>query len=154
MKKLFFNKKNNFLGLSLTKYGGPMQIQHTINAEALTNLKQYIRTNTENLQMSGDTDQNDKPAYVTHISTSAKVMNRLDEFLNMGQSDSLSLDDMSEAEQDTFLGMLSALLKEGVMGYEMLEIEDGMPEKYFIVNQIGSQETYGKQLALESEPIS
>jgi hypothetical protein len=122
-----------------------------INADALTNLKQYIRTNTENFQMSGDADQNDRPAYVTHISTSAKVMNRLDEFLNMGQSDSLSLNDMSEEEQDTFLEMLSALLKEGVMGYEMLEVEDGMPEKYFIVNQIGSQETYGKKLALEAD---
>jgi hypothetical protein len=128
-----------------------MQIQHTISADAITNLKQYISTKAENLQMSGEPDPNDKPAYVTHISTSAKVMNRLDEFLNMGQSDSLSLDDMSEADQDTFLGMLSALLKEGVMGYEMLEIEDGMPEKYFIVNQIGSQETYEKPLALAED---
>jgi len=130
-----------------------MQIQHTLNANTLINLKQYVRTNVETSQISNNSNKNDNSAYVTHISTSAKVMNRLDEFLNMGQSDALSLDDMSEAEQETFLGMLSALLSKGVMGYEMLEIENGVPEKYFIVNQIGSQETYGKPLALEEEYI-
>jgi len=128
-----------------------MQIQHTLNTDALINLQQYVRTNFAKSQISANSNQKEDSAYVTHISTSAKVMNRLDAFLNMGQPDTLSLDDMSREEQDTFLGMLSALLSKGVMGYEMLEIEDGVPEKYFIVNQIGSQETYGKPLALEED---
>jgi hypothetical protein len=128
-----------------------MQIQHTLNANALINLQQYVNANVDKSQISENLHSKDDPAYVSHISTSAKVMNRLDEFLNMGQSDRLSLDDMSETEQETFLGMLSALLRKGVMGYEMLEIEDGVPEKHFIVNQIGNQEVYGKPLALEEE---
>ena len=128
-----------------------MQIQHTLNTDALINLQQYVSTNFAKSQISANSNQKEDSAYVTHISTSAKVMNRLDAFLNMGQPDTLSLDDMSREEQDTFLGMLSALLSKGVMGYEMLEIEDGVPEKYFIVNQIGSQETYGKPLALEED---
>ena len=128
-----------------------MQIQHTLNMNALIDLKQYVRAKVETSQMSGNSNQKDDQAYVSHISTSAKVMNRIDAFLNMGQSDTLAMDDMSKEEQETFLGMLSALLSKGVMGYEMLEIEDGAPEKYYIVNQIGSQETYGKPLALEEE---
>jgi len=128
-----------------------MQIQHTLNTDALINLQQYVRENVATNQISAGSNQKANTAYVTHISTSAKVMNRLDAFLNMGQSDTLALDDMSREEQDTFLGMLSALLRKGVMGYEMLEIEEGAPEKYFIVNQIGSQETYGKPLALEED---
>jgi len=128
-----------------------MQIQHTLNMDALINIRQYVHSNVEKNQIAGDSNQEDNFAYVSHISTSAKVMNRLDEFLNMGQSDSLSLDDMSADEKDTFLSMLSALLSKGVMGYEMLEVEDGVPEKFYIVNQIGSQETYSKPLAIDEE---
>jgi len=128
-----------------------MQIQHTLNSDALSSIKQYVSANFEKSQIADDDDQKDNPAYVSHISTSATVMNRLDEFFNMGQSETMSLDDMSADEKETFLSMLSALLSKGVMGYEMLEIEDGVPEKYYIVNQIGSQETYGKQLAVEEE---
>jgi len=128
-----------------------MQIQHTLNMDALINIKQYVRENVERNQIIDDSSQTDNSAYVSHISTSAKVMNRLDDFFNLGQSESLSLDDMSEDEKDTFLSMLSALLSKGVMGYEMLEIEDGVPEKYFIVNQIGSQETYSKPLAVDED---
>jgi len=127
-----------------------MQIQHTFNAEAVTSLRQYIKeTYTVNLKQD-EINQPENPAYVTHISTSAKVMNRLDAFLNLGNSESTDLDDMSEEEQKTFLSMLSGLLKNGVMGYEMLEIEEGQPEKFFIVNQIGSEETYDARLYEES----
>jgi hypothetical protein len=128
-----------------------MQIQHSLNMEALTSLKNNVSATLKTSQVSDYLENKDNPAYVTHISTSAKVMNRLDEFLNMGQSHTLTLDDMSKEEQETFLGMLSALLSKGVMGYEMVEIEDGVPEKYYIVNEIGSQETYGKPLAIEDD---
>jgi len=126
-----------------------MQIQHTMNTDTLMDLRQYVKANNQSIKSSVGPIEND--AYVSHISTSAKVMGRLDEFLNMGQGTDLSLDDMSEDEQQTFLSMLSALMKKGVVGYEMLEIEEGQPEKYFIVNQIGSEETYGKPLALPDD---
>ena len=41
--------------------------------------------------------------------------------------------------------MLSILLKKGIVGYEVLEV-DGKPEKHFIVNQIGNQRIYGAEL--------
>jgi hypothetical protein len=123
-----------------------MQIQHTLTTDAVTNLRQYVKETFALPPKNSDNNQTENPDYVTHISTSAKVMNRLDAFLNIGDSESISLDDMSEEEQKTFLSMVSSLLKNGVMGYEMLEIDEGQPEKYFIINQIGAEETYGARL--------
>ncbi|KPA09930.1 hypothetical protein MHK_009889 [Candidatus Magnetomorum sp. HK-1] len=123
-----------------------MQIQHTLNTESMSYLKQYVRDNLENSKISENKSQPGNVDYVSHISTSAKVMSRLDAFLNLGDSESLQIDDMSEDEQQTFLSMLSSLLSKGVMGYEVLEIENGQPEQHFIVNQIGSEETYNARL--------
>jgi len=123
-----------------------MQITHTMNSENISYLKQYIKGNLEQPKISENQSKSENLDYVSHISTSAKVMNRIDAFLNLGDSESMQIDDMSEEEQQTFLSMLSSLLKKGVVGYEMLEIEDGQPEQHFIVNQIGSEETYNARL--------
>ncbi|MBF0449964.1 MAG: hypothetical protein HQK75_04620 [Candidatus Magnetomorum sp.] len=121
-----------------------MQIQHSLSTDAVTSLRQYIKETQKHFEHQ---EKPENPDYVTHISTSGKVLNRLDAFLNLGNSESLQLEDMSEDEQKTFLSMLSSLLKKGVMGYEMLEIENGQPEKYFMVNQLGSEETYNARLS-------
>ena len=70
---------------------------------------------------------------------------KIDDFLNLGKPDRLSTEGMTKEEKDEFLKMLSILLKKGIVGYEVLEV-DGKPEKHFIVNQIGNQRIYGAEL--------
>ena len=53
---------------------------------------------------------------------------------------------------EEFLQMLSTLLKKGVVGYEILEIDD-KPEKHFIVTQIGDERTYGAEIYNEQGTI-
>lgn len=79
------------------------------------------------------------------ISNTAKAFNKLDKFLNLGNSNRLDIDDLNEKEKNEFMKMLSELLKRGVVGYEILEV-NGKPEKHYIVNQIGNQRIYGAKL--------
>ena len=53
--------------------------------------------------------------------------------------------DLNDAEKEEFLKMLANLLKHGIIGYEILEV-NGQPEKHFIVNQIGDERIYGAKL--------
>jgi predicted ArsR family transcriptional regulator len=41
--------------------------------------------------------------------------------------------------------MLSSLIKKGVVGYEVLEV-NGRPEKHYVVNQIGDERISGAKL--------
>lgn len=82
---------------------------------------------------------------VVEISDTAKAFARVDDFLNLGKPDRLNTDDMTPGEKEEFLKMLSILLKKGVVGYEMLEV-DGKPEKHFIVSQIGDERLYDAKL--------
>lgn len=79
------------------------------------------------------------------ISNTAKVFDKLDKFLNLGRSNRLDIDDLNDKEKEEFLKMLSELIKRGVIGYEILEV-NGKPEKHYIVNQIGNQRIYGAKL--------
>jgi hypothetical protein len=79
------------------------------------------------------------------ISDTAKVYDRIDKFLNLGRPDRLDVSDLNDSEKKEFLKMLSDLIKRGIVGYEVLEV-NGRPEKHFIVNQIGDERLYGAKL--------
>lgn len=79
------------------------------------------------------------------ISNTAKAYDKLDKFLNLGDPDRLDVKDLSEAERKEFLKMLTALIKKGIVGYEVLDVND-KPEKHFIENQIGDERTRGAKL--------
>ncbi|MCX7798566.1 MAG: hypothetical protein N2249_08075 [Melioribacter sp.] len=79
------------------------------------------------------------------ISNTAKAFNKLDKFLNLGNTKRLDIDDLNKEEKKEFVKMLAQLLKRGVVGYEILEV-NGKPEKHFIENQIGNERIYGAKL--------
>ncbi len=79
------------------------------------------------------------------ISASGKAFKKIDDFLNLGKPDRLDTNDLNPAEKEEFLKMLSALLKKGIIGYEVLEV-NGKPEKHYIVNQIGDERIKGAKL--------
>ncbi|MHB8905484.1 MAG: hypothetical protein ACYC4T_03340 [Melioribacteraceae bacterium] len=96
--------------------------------------KNVRKTNTDSL-----------PKDSVEISNTAKVYDRIDKFLNLGRPDRLDVSDLNDAEKEEFLKMLANLLKHGIIGYEILEV-NGQPEKHFIVNQIGDERIYGAKL--------
>jgi hypothetical protein len=79
------------------------------------------------------------------ISNTSKAFAKIDRFLNLGAPDRLDTEDLNPAEKEEFLKMLSDLLKKGVVGYEILEV-NGKPEKHYIVNQIGDERLKGAKL--------
>ncbi len=79
------------------------------------------------------------------FSNTSKVFARIDKFLNLGRPDRLEIADLNEEEQKEFLKVLADLLKRGIVGYEILEV-NGRPEKHYIVNQIGNERLYGAKL--------
>jgi len=79
------------------------------------------------------------------ISNTSKAFAKIDSFLNLGKSDRLDTDDLNEEEKKEFLKMLADLIKEGIVGYEVLEV-NGKPERHYIVNQIGDERIYDAKL--------
>ena len=79
------------------------------------------------------------------ISNTAKVMNNIDKFFNLGSDNRTQLSDMNPAEQQEFIKMTADLIKHGVMGYEVLEVNH-KPEKHDIVLEIGHQRIKGAKL--------
>ena len=82
------------------------------------------------------------------ISNTSKIYDKIDKFLNLGRPDRLDTSDMNNAEREEFLKMLADLLKKGIVGFEVLEV-NGKPEKHFIVNQIGDERLKGAKLYLK-----
>lgn len=79
------------------------------------------------------------------ISNRSKVYDRIDKFLNLGRPDRLDVGDLNQAEREEFLKILTNLIRKGIVGFEVLEI-NGKPEKHYIVNQIGNERIYGAKL--------
>lgn len=79
------------------------------------------------------------------ISNTAKIYDKVDKFLNLGDSDRLDIGELNEVERKEFLKLLSALIKKGIVGYEVLDV-NGKPEKHFIDNQIGDERLKGAKL--------
>ncbi|MEG8946172.1 hypothetical protein [Rosettibacter firmus] len=99
-------------------------------------------------QIHNDKDYLIKSTYpkdTAEISNTAKVFDKLDKFLNLGKSNRLDIDDLNDKEKEEFMKMLAELLKRGIVGYEILEV-NGRPEKHYIVNQIGNERIYGAKL--------
>jgi hypothetical protein len=86
-----------------------------------------------------------KPADSIEISNTSKAFAKVENFLNLGKRDRLDTGDLNEEEKKEFLKMLSKLLQEGIVGYEILEV-NGKPEKHYIVNQIGDERLKGAKL--------
>lgn len=84
------------------------------------------------------------------ISASSRAFKKIDDFLNLGKPDRLNTDDLNPEEKQEFLKMLSSLLKQGVVGYEVLEV-NGKPEKHYIVNQIGDERIKGAKLYTKND---
>lgn len=85
------------------------------------------------------------------ISNTSKVFKRLDDFMNLGKSDRLNIDDLNPKEKQEFLKMLTDLIKKGVIGYEVLEV-NGKPEKHYIDLEIGDKRIYGAKLYKKTDP--
>lgn len=93
-----------------------------------------------------ETDKSGAPkSDSAEISNTSKALGKLDKFLNLGRSNRLDIDDLNDSEKEEFIKMLAALLKRGIVGYEILEV-NGKPEKHYIVNQIGNERLYGAKL--------
>ncbi|HPN39104.1 MAG TPA: hypothetical protein PL041_11940 [Melioribacteraceae bacterium] len=99
------------------------------------------KVNKLNINSSSQSKKTDK----LEISASGKAFKKIDDFLNLGKPDRLNTDDLNPAEKEEFLKMLSTLLKKGIIGYEILEV-NGKPEKHYIVNQIGDERIKGAKL--------
>lgn len=82
------------------------------------------------------------------ISNTSKVYDRIDKFLNLGRPDRLDVSDLNNVEKEEFLKMLTDLIRKGIVGYEILEV-NGKPEKHYIVNQIGDERLKGAKLYLK-----
>ncbi|MDP4115117.1 MAG: hypothetical protein Q8903_03235 [Bacteroidota bacterium] len=99
---------------------------------------------------TGKTTKENEPLHGTvkdssEISNTSKAFARIDDFLNLGKSDRLNIDDLNEGEKKEFLKMLSELIKKGIVGYEVIEV-NGKPEKHYIVNEIGDERLKGTKL--------
>jgi hypothetical protein len=92
-----------------------------------------------------ETEKEDSTKDSIEISNTSKAFSKVDNFLNLGKSDRLDTSDLNGEEKKEFLKMLSDLIKKGVVGYEVLEV-NGKPEKHYVVNQIGDERTYGTKL--------
>ena len=92
-----------------------------------------------------DASKDEAPGDTVQLSDTSKVFSKLDNFMNLGKRDRFNVSDLNDEEKKEFLKMLSELLKRGIVGYEVLEV-NGKPEKHYIVNQIGDQRIYGAKL--------
>jgi len=104
-----------------------------------------LNISNEDFKNVKKTNADSLPKDSVEISNTAKVYDRIDKFLNLGRPDRLDVSDLNDAEKEEFLRMLVNLLKHGIIGYEILEV-NGQPEKHFIVNQIGDERIYGAKL--------
>ena len=104
-----------------------------------------LNISNEDFKNVKKTNADSLPKDSVEISNTAKVYDRIDKFLNLGRPDRLDVSDLNDAEKEEFLKMLANLLKHGIIGYEILEV-NGQPEKHFIVNQIGDERIYGAKL--------
>jgi hypothetical protein len=122
------NKKYYFIMQPITGFSSLQNIVNDI-------------TKKENVS-AGDTTTSKDTA---EISDTSKVFSQVDKFLNLGNPDRLDLGKMSPADKEEFLKVVANLLKKGVVGYEVLNV-NGQPEKHFIENEIGDSRIEGAKL--------
>ena len=126
----------------IVKYDNKTKIE--IAMEPITNRSNILQT-LYSSYVKKENEKEDKTSDSIEISNTSKAFAKLDNFLNLGKSDRLDTSDLNEEERKEFLKMLSDLIKNGVVGYEILEV-NGKPEKHYVVNQIGDERIYGAKL--------
>lgn len=78
----------------------------------------------------------ESPSVINEIG-STDVFGAVDNFFNLGKSGRLnSYFNLSGRDKEDFLKIVSSLLQQGYVGYEMLEIE-GQVEKHSVESQMG-----------------
>jgi hypothetical protein len=85
-----------------------------------------------------------KKENVNSNSATISAFDKVDRFLNLGSSDRIPIGKITPEEVEKFGKMLSKLLKKGIVGYEVLDV-NGRPEKHFIDVMIGDHRLYGKK---------
>ena len=79
------------------------------------------------------------------------VFQAVDDFLYLNKSDRLgSFFNLKGEGKEKFFQIVGKLLKEGVIGYEKLKLEDGTVEKHFIETEIGNRRLKGAKYYDES----
>lgn len=79
------------------------------------------------------------------IPNTSKAFKKLDEFLNLGRTRDLSLSDLSDEEKEEFGKMLSTLVKHGIVGYTVYDV-DGRPEKHYVLDELGNSRLKGRKV--------
>lgn len=109
-------------------------------------MKSFLVYDSKNTKPGKNTpDVKDEKKDKIEISNTSKAFDRLNDFMNLGKPGRMDISDLSPEEREEFLKMLADLLKNGIVGYEVREV-DGKPEKHFIVNEIGDERLYGTKL--------
>jgi len=117
----------------------------------LNTIKLASYFSTGNKTKSADTEKSTEITDSAEISNTSKAFKKLDDFLNLGKSGRMDISDLNPKEKDEFLKMLAALIKKGVVGYEILEV-NGKPEKHYIDLEIGDQRIKGAKLYKKTYP--
>lgn len=93
----------------------------------------------------GSESENSKDLFGPSVKNDANpmsVINAVEGFLDLGNSDRLEgYFSLSESEKEKFAKALGKLLKAGIIGYEILEV-NGQKEKHFLSTQIGDERLY------------
>ena len=113
-----------------------MQINNNLNS-----IKAIEKESNDGKKIENKKEKKDK----IEISNTSKAFDKLNDFMNLGKPGRMDISDLSTEEREEFLKMLADMLKNGIIGYEIREV-DGKPEKHFIVNQIGDKRLYGTKL--------
>lgn len=108
-------------------------------------LRDFLKTEGTNLFQSPsiDTSTPDNKSVTVDIGAqSMNAFNAVDSFLNLGNSNRLeAFGNLSEEEKEKFIQILTKLLKQGYIGYEVLEV-GGAAQRYDLAMQIGEKITY------------
>ncbi len=109
-----------------------------VNGLTATNLYFIKNRSSNNASQTKSYKSGDK----LEISNTARVYDKIDNFLNLHSSDWTDVSDLNPEEQKEFFKMMNALIKKGIVGYEYLEV-NGKKEKHFLTNEIGDERIYG-----------
>lgn len=111
--------------------------------QSINSTKQpFIFTKTEEKKVKINPEEEYSVVDSAEISNTAKAFSKVEKFLDMNNPNRLNINDLNDAEKEEFLKMLAGAIKEGVVGYEVLEV-NGLPEKHFLVNEIGDRRLNG-----------
>jgi len=84
------------------------------------------------------------------ISDSTKAFAAVEKTLDLSSLHSIDLSGLSEQEKEEYGKMLSSLMKKGIAGYEVLNV-NGEPEKHFLETEIGDERIKGAKLYRRKE---